>query len=321
MSWRNLYEEVRDVAVRALGAQTPASLDDLGIGDLLSSDVPSERTAALAVAEAQGRTGASTDVASRIALAGFADIPAAGLAVDLRSRQKGRRLVALLGAGPGTTAVVPVVEDGKTGSGWWSCPADALEIVESDLDPGYLVVRRWRAEEAGPLHREPLVRSTTVLARIRLAVAAETLGTVEQLLADAVAHATERVQFGKALATFQAVQHNLAWAGAEIAQLRTLLEVSLAGDPVGAPDPHLAALTKAMAGEVGRRVAQTTLQVTGALAFTWDYSHNARHRRLLALDLVGGSADTLYVELGREVRKARGALTLFELATLDPLPA
>jgi alkylation response protein AidB-like acyl-CoA dehydrogenase len=171
-------------------------------------------------------------------------------------------------------------------------------LMPSPLESGYLSV----VELAGGFEKVALA-APGVIARARLACAAEMLGACETMLDDAVGYCGTREQFGSPIAGFQAVAHALAWAATEISQLRALLSVSLAGEAIGSPVPMLAMATKALAGQTARRVAQSTLQVTGGMGFTWEYPHNRFHRRTLVLDALAGSAEQLYLDLGARLRR------------------
>lgn len=304
-----LYDEIRDAVGRLFDAYAQDPLGDFGFADLLASEDPVERNAVFAVAEAQGRAGAGTDVVSRIALAGVALPEAADLGLGLASRPgQTPTLAALLGSAH-EAGVVVLAENGSVVK---LSRQEVTEIVSS-LDPAYLTVFSF---EPGLGRDLDLPHPQDVTSRARLACAAEILGACEAMVSEAVAYANSRRQFGAPLASFQAVAHSLAWAATEVHQLRALLRVCLAGDGVRAPDHTLAAATKSMAGSVSRRVSQATLQVTGGMGFTWEYSHNARHRRVLALDAVAGSGDALNLELGHRLRTGDG-LRIQDLAAIS----
>jgi len=61
-------------------------------------------------------------------------------------------------------------------------------------------------------------------------------------------------------------------------------------------------LVKALAGRVSVRVAQATLQVLGAIGFTWENDHHRYQRRALTLDALFGSYRQLTGMLGATSR-------------------
>jgi hypothetical protein len=308
-----LYEEVREAVSRLFAAGAHDALQQFGLADLLTSSDQLERNAAFAVAEAQGRTGAATPVVGGIALAGL-EVPessAYGLPLGGASPGSGA-LCGLLGTKD--PAEVLVADDAGDAS-WVQWRPSA--VLPSPLDPDYLTVYEVGSDLP---RRAANVETRDVEARARLACAAEILGACETMLEDAISYTSTRQQFGSPLSGFQAVAHSLAWAATEVHQLRALLAVSIGTDAVREPHRVLAAATKSMAGGVGRRVAQITMQVTGGMGFTWEYSHNRLHRRVLALDAVAGSAEALNREMGRWLREGtdieQGYPALFSLQAL-----
>jgi alkylation response protein AidB-like acyl-CoA dehydrogenase len=105
-----------------------------------------------------------------------------------------------------------------------------------------------------------------------LAAAAQLLGAGRAMLAAAVRHARDRVQFGVSVGTFQAVQHQLAdvLIGLEFAAPLLLgAAVALADDaPTAARDVSAAAVACA---DAAHRAARAGLQVHGAIGYTSEH--------------------------------------------------
>jgi alkylation response protein AidB-like acyl-CoA dehydrogenase len=102
-------------------------------------------------------------------------------------------------------------------------------------------------------------------ARIELEVlwAAETVGGAQRLLDLAVDYAKQRVQFDKPIGSFQAVKHTLADMHIE-SQLAETAVLWASIEPDQAHRPVRFALDGAI------RVAQSAIQVHGAMGFTWE---------------------------------------------------
>ena len=134
----------------------------------------------------------------------------------------------------------------------------------------------------------------------RLMISAELLGAAEHLMDTAVTYARERIQFGQPIGSFQAVQHMLAEAEAQLYGLRAAIEqlAPLLGGLSEEESDHYVALLKALAGRTGHRVAQATLQVLGAVGFTWEHEHHRYAKRILTLDALLGSSKSLALQLG-----------------------
>jgi alkylation response protein AidB-like acyl-CoA dehydrogenase len=153
----------------------------------------------------------------------------------------------------------------------------------------------------------------TMLARTQLGAAAELLGIVDRLLTDATVYAQQREQFGRAIASYQSMQHLLAWAATDRHQLTTLYDIAVTQATHNDADPQLARAVKAMAGRTLHAVAQAAIQVTGAISFTWEYPQHHFHRRGLALDQLAGASADLVAAIGRQARTDGTVPEFFDL--------
>ena len=102
-----------------------------------------------------------------------------------------------------------------------------------------------------------------------VALAADTLGAAQHMIDQAVAYAKQREQFGRVIASFQAVKHLCAEMVAQLEPSRAF--VWYAGHQLG-ESPVEAGLTvcqlKPHLDEVGRSVAKTATEVHGGMGFT-----------------------------------------------------
>jgi alkylation response protein AidB-like acyl-CoA dehydrogenase len=111
-------------------------------------------------------------------------------------------------------------------------------------------------------------------------------------------HALDRVQFGRPVASFQAVRHRLA---------ETLVALEGAeATLLAAEDPLGSLLAKAAAGRAALTAARHCQQVLGGMGFTAEHEFHRHVRRVLTLDGLLGSA--------RELTREAGALLLAERA-------
>jgi Acyl-CoA dehydrogenase, C-terminal domain len=134
----------------------------------------------------------------------------------------------------------------------------------------------------------------------RFMISAELLGAAEHLMDTAALYARERIQFGEPIGSFQAVQHMLAEAEAQLHGLRAAIEeLAPLFDGLSAEEAdHYLTLLKALAGRTAQRVSQATLQVLGAVGFTWEHEHHRYAKRILTLDALLGSSKSLAFQLG-----------------------
>lgn len=103
----------------------------------------------------------------------------------------------------------------------------------------------------------------------RVMLAADSLGAAQTMLDKAVAYAKEREQFGRPIATFQAVKHMCAEMAAALEPCRAMVWFAAHALDTAAEDASLTAnLTKAHVSEVATFVARTATEVHGGMGFT-----------------------------------------------------
>ncbi|HEY0115287.1 MAG TPA: acyl-CoA dehydrogenase family protein, partial [Allosphingosinicella sp.] len=110
-----------------------------------------------------------------------------------------------------------------------------------------------------------------VLDRGRLHIAAVCVGMAERLIADAVAYAAERRQFGKAISEFQLVQAMIADSKAETMAARALVLQAAEQMDAGETIVLEAAAAKYIASETVGRVADRAVQIHGGAGYIADY--------------------------------------------------
>jgi len=115
----------------------------------------------------------------------------------------------------------------------------------------------------------------------RVALAAEALGAMESALEVTVDYLKQRRQFGRTIASFQAVQHRLAECKVLIEGSRWL---TYEAAWLGAPE-HAAAVAAAHALATAGRVFVETHQLSGAIGFTHEHDLHVWSMRLQALRL------------------------------------
>jgi alkylation response protein AidB-like acyl-CoA dehydrogenase len=105
-----------------------------------------------------------------------------------------------------------------------------------------------------------------------VAAAAESVGVAARVTAMSVDYAKERKQFGRPIGSYQAVSHACAQMLLEVEGARSAVywaAWALDHEPEAAP--LAAACAKAYAGDAGRRVPRSALQVHGGIGFTWEH--------------------------------------------------
>ena len=122
------------------------------------------------------------------------------------------------------------------------------------------------------------ISADEVRTRWRVALAAEAAGLLAAALASVVAHTSERQQFGRPLATFQALRHRLAEA-----QVRANGVRWLALKAAASLDPGDAALAALHAQESARAAVYDHHQFLGAMGMTLEHPLHLWTYRLKAL--------------------------------------
>ena len=105
----------------------------------------------------------------------------------------------------------------------------------------------------------------------RIGIGAQMIGLARGALQHAIAYTKERKQFGKAIADFQAVQHQLARAAVD-AEAATLAVYNAARlREAGRPFLTEAAICKILSSEVAERVASLAVNLFGGNGFVKEY--------------------------------------------------
>jgi len=234
--------------------------------DLLPAIANGDRVATLAFTEPNGRWDATgvemtaTSAGGTFRLDGVKSFVLDGHTADL---------VVVLARRPGST--------GNDGLSFFTVPGDAAGLTRRALkvmDPTRRQARlEFRGVEATLLGEAgagaaPFARTMTQAA---VCLANEMVGGAERLRQSALDYANLRVQFGRAIASFQSMKHKQAdmLVDVELAKSAAYAAASAAADD-DADLPALASLAKACASDAYMQTAIHTIQIHGGIGFTWD---------------------------------------------------
>ena len=331
---RELFERsLRPATASHTGEALDAALDELGWRDALVAD-PGAAVAALF--EAQGAANATSSALDHVVLAALGVQPAATPGLVLPAvgswappgEAAGEGLVI---RGLGTAALQRrdlAVVVARTGA------ADADEAAADDaggltvtvtvptkdlvlrpvhgLDPelGLVTVAGDGVLAATPSPCSPPSATAwgAAVAAGRRALAHELVGAARTMFQLARDHALDRIQFGRPIASFQAVRHRLA---------DTLVAIEAADAAAraawDAPSPLTAALAKAAAGRAARLAARHGQQVLAGIGFTREHPFHRYRQRTLVLDRLLGDANSLTRQVGAELLASRRLPTILPL--------
>jgi alkylation response protein AidB-like acyl-CoA dehydrogenase len=105
----------------------------------------------------------------------------------------------------------------------------------------------------------------------RIGIGAQMIGLAGGALDHTIKYVKEREQFGKPIAGFQAVQHQIARAATELEAARLMVYNAARLRDAGQPFLAEAAMCKLFASEVAERVASLAVNLYGGYGFVKDY--------------------------------------------------
>ena len=193
-------------------------------------------------------------------------------------------------------------------------PGQAKLVANESLDMSRRLYRvDWTPGEASRVcgAEQGRVIWADVVNRAGVALAAQLVGLASRMLDLGIDHSANRKQFGKPVGSFQAVKHQLADVAVKIEFARPV--VHRAAYVMQRRDPRRAvhvSHARLAAGEAARLAARRSLQVHGAMGYTWEADLQMFMKRAWALDASWGD---------RGFHKSRvAAHVLGEGATLGP---
>jgi alkylation response protein AidB-like acyl-CoA dehydrogenase len=319
-------ESLRGATESHSGAPLDAALDDLGWQEALDADAGAAvsllfelQGAANSVSSALGRVLASAlgYEATAVVLPALGQCSAPGwmdggrldggrLAVrGLGLHGLGLRGLGMAGTGEHGTALVVA----RAGDSHLAVQAETASLtlqacagIDPDLGLCEVTGEAVAARVLGPADWRHAV------ALGQLALGHEMVGASRRMLELACEHARERIQFGRPIATFQAVRYRLAETLVAIDQAAAMLDAAWLD---GAP--QTAGMAKAAAGRGARIAARHCQQVLAGIGFTVEHPFHRYVRRIMVLEQLLGATRSLTRDLGSEI------LTSGQLPALQPL--
>ena len=138
-------------------------------------------------------------------------------------------------------------------------------------------------------------------------------GALERSLEYSLTYANERVQFGRPIGKFQAIQHLLAVLAGHVAASSAAADAAVEASENG-PDEFMVAVAKARIGEAAGKAAEIAHQVHGAMGFTREHNLHYVTRRLWSWRDEFGNETYWQTRLGRRVA-SMGADALWPMLT------
>lgn len=129
-----------------------------------------------------------------------------------------------------------------------------------------------------------------VLQKAAVAKCAEMVGGAQQVLEMCVSYAKERVQFGRPIGSFQAIQHHCANMATDVDGSRFITYQAAWKLSESLPSTKEVAMAKAWVSDAFRRVTALGHQVHGGVGFIEDHDMPLYYKRAKAWELVFGDA-------------------------------
>jgi alkylation response protein AidB-like acyl-CoA dehydrogenase len=140
-----------------------------------------------------------------------------------------------------------------------------------------------------------------ILAEIRTMTGALALGLAEAALAASMQYAHERVQFGRPIGAFQAIQHKIAQMATQLEAARGLVQRAAGQIDAGRTDMRLAAMAKLFATETANQAADECTRIFGSYGFAMEYPAQRYFRDARFLLYGGGTSEILKNIIAKEL--------------------
>jgi alkylation response protein AidB-like acyl-CoA dehydrogenase len=141
----------------------------------------------------------------------------------------------------------------------------------------------------------------TALDNGRISIGAMALGLAQAAFDEAVRYARERVQFGQAIAKFQAIQWMIADMATEIDAARLMVYRAAVMKDAGLPFTKEAAMAKLYASEVAERAAFKAVQIHGGYGYSREYPVERIYRDQRLCSIGEGTSEIQRLVIARRV--------------------
>lgn len=206
----------------------------------------------------------------------------------LLSAADGDELVVVLldPAAPGVTLTPQVVTSGET--------CHELVMEGAEVPAADLVAVGKRA----------LAAMTWVRQAVRAALCAQAVGLCDRMMRMTGSYTSEREQFGRAIATFQAVSHRLADCYIDVECLRVVTQQAASLIDQGKDAEEASLIAKIWCGDATHRVSQASQHCHGGTGVDRDYPLYRYCLQARQVELTAGSSARLTALLGEAIAGA-----------------
>ncbi len=137
----------------------------------------------------------------------------------------------------------------------------------------------------------------------RVGIAAQALGIAKEALKRSLEYAQQRVQFGKKIGEFQAIQFKLADMATKIQAAELMIYDAALKKQNGQPYIHEAGMAKLFATEMATEAANQAIQIHGGVGYTKEYEVERFWRDAKLLEIGEGTSEVQRIVIYRELLK------------------
>ena len=198
--------------------------------------------------------------------------------------------------GISTFIVDPEDEGFEVTAVWDKMGLNASPTCEITLDEVRLPEDRLLGEEG-----DGWKQTLKTLVGGRISIAALSVGIAQGAYDVAIEYAQERQQFGKPIATFDAIRNKLVGMDRKIERARLLTHKAATKYDAGEDAVRISSLAKWDASEAAREVAQEAVQTLGGYGYTRDFAPQRHLRDAKLMEIGEGTSEIQQLVIGREL--------------------
>jgi alkylation response protein AidB-like acyl-CoA dehydrogenase len=141
----------------------------------------------------------------------------------------------------------------------------------------------------------------------RISVGAQALGIAQAAFDRSLKYSQEREQFGKPIASFQAISFKLADMATQIEAARALVYHAAALKQEGGDYIRAAAEAKLFASEMSTRVCHSAIQILGGYGYIREYHVERHYRDARVTEIFEGTSEIQRMVIARHLIKESAA--------------
>ncbi|MEP3890513.1 MAG: acyl-CoA dehydrogenase family protein [Hellea sp.] len=173
--------------------------------------------------------------------------------------------------------------------------ANAIETMDPTRSLSNVELENVALSDVLILGEGALTQFDKVVKTSFITLAAECVGGAQKCLEMTVEYAAQRVQFGRPIASFQAIKHRCADMFIMIEAARSAVYAAATADESNKVEAAL--IAKAYASDAFFEVAGHAIQLHGGIGFTWEYPLHYFFKRARANRAIFGSSARDYARL------------------------